>query len=281
MIKLEPSRPKRVMTGTPETEGRILYIQNCQSCHTPELTGQPPSIPSLVDVVTRTSADHVKSTIQNGASPMPAFTSLSEKEVDALVAYLTAPSKAHVPPDILAFLSAPRPPPPPPLPGTPPMRYWTGYGYMNSSDGLPANKPPWSTITAYDLNKGTIKWQIPLGSVTELADKGLKDTGSYWPRGGVVVTAGGLIFSGTISDATIRAYDKDTGEILWEQVMPAGPEGIPAVYEVNGREYLAFSARPSLKHLGPGGERATVEASPDAPQTQGFYVFALPEAAHK
>ena len=91
MIKLEPNRPKRVMTGTPETEGRILYIQNCQSCHTPELTGQPPSIPSLVEVVTRTSADHVKSTIQNGASPMPAFTSLSEKEVDALVAYLTAP----------------------------------------------------------------------------------------------------------------------------------------------------------------------------------------------
>jgi quinoprotein glucose dehydrogenase len=281
MIKLEPSRPKRVMTGTPETEGRILYIQNCQSCHTPELMGQPPSIPSLVDVVTRTSADHVKSTIQNGASPMPAFTSLSEKEVDALVAYLTAPSKAHVPPDILALLSAPRPPPPPPLPGTPPMRYWTGYGYMNSSDGLPANKPPWSTITAYDLNKGTIQWQIPWGSVTELAAKGTKDTGSYWPRGGVVVTAGGLIFSGTISDATIRAYDKDTGKILWEQVMPAGPEGIPAVYEVNGREYLAFSARPSLKHLGPGGERATVDAAPDAPQTQGFYVFALPEAAHK
>ena len=43
-----------------------------------------------------------------------------------------------------------------------------GYGYMNSSEGLPANKPAWSTLTAYDLNKGTIKWQIPLGSVTEL-----------------------------------------------------------------------------------------------------------------
>jgi quinoprotein glucose dehydrogenase len=52
---------------------------------------------------------------------------------------------------------------------------------MNSSEGLPANKPPWSTLTAYDLNKGTIKWQIPLGSVTELAAKGIKDTGSYWP----------------------------------------------------------------------------------------------------
>jgi quinoprotein glucose dehydrogenase len=97
----------------------------------------------------------------------------------------------------------------------------------------------------------------------------------------VVVTAGGLIFSGTISDATIRAYDKDTGKVLWEQVMAAGPEGIPAVFEVNGQEYLAFSARPSLKHLGPGGERATVEPAANAPQTQGFYVFALPKSGQK
>ena len=277
MIKLEPNQPKRPMTGSPETNGKIVYIQNCQTCHTAELAGQPPSIPSLVNVVSRIGADRVKSTIQNGASPMPAFTSLSEKEVDALVAFLSDPSKAHVPADVAALLSAPRPPPPPPPPGAPRQRYWTGYGYMNSSDGLPANKPPWSTLTAYDLNQGTIKWQIPLGGVTELIAKGIKDTGSFWPRGGVVVTAGGLIFSGTISDATIRAYDKDTGKVLWEQVMPAGPEGIPAVFEVNGREYLAFSARPTLKPLGPGGERQTA----DAAQTQGFYVFALPDQGHK
>ncbi len=277
MIKLEAHQPKRPMSGSPETDGKILYIQNCQTCHTAELTGQPPSIPSLVNVVSRISADRVKSTIQNGASPMPAFTSLSDKEVDALIAYLSDPSKAHVPPDVVALLSTPRPPPPPPPPGTPPQRYWTGYGYMNSSDGLPANKPPWSTLTAYDLNKGTIRWQVPLGGVTELIAKGIKDTGSFWPRGGVVATAGGLIFSGTISDATIRAYDKDTGKVLWEQVMPAGPEGIPAVFEVDGREYLAFTARPTLKALGPGGERQTA----DAAQTQGVYVFALPDQGHK
>ncbi len=110
---------------------------------------------------------------------------------------------------------------------------------------------------------------------------GVTDTGSYWPRGGVVVTAGGLIFSGTISDATMRAYDKDTGKILWVKVMPAGPEGIPAVFEVNGREYLAFTARPSLKHLGPAGERSRVEGEPNAPQTQGVYVFALPERGRR
>ena len=92
-----------------------------------------------------------------------------------------------------------------------------------------------------------------------------------------MVTAGGLIFSGTISDATMRAYDKDTGKILWQKVMPAGPEGFRAVLRLNGREYLAFSARPSLKHIGAAGERPTVEARPNAAQTQGVYVFALPE----
>jgi len=81
MIKLEPNPPKRQMTGSPETDGRIIYIQNCQSCDTAELTGQPPSIPSLVDIVARLGADRVKTTIQHGASTMPAFTNLSEKRL--------------------------------------------------------------------------------------------------------------------------------------------------------------------------------------------------------
>jgi quinoprotein glucose dehydrogenase len=63
MIRLEPNPPKRQMTGSPETETFILCIQNCQSCHTAELTGQPSSFPSLVDFVSRISAARVKSTI--------------------------------------------------------------------------------------------------------------------------------------------------------------------------------------------------------------------------
>jgi quinoprotein glucose dehydrogenase len=150
------------------------------------------------------------------------------------------------------------------------MRYWTGYGYMNSSTGLAAIGPPWSTITAYDMNKGTLKWQIPLGGVTELEAKGITGTGSFWPRGGGVVTAGGLILIGTRSDSKLHAYDKDTGKLLWETVLPAGPQGVPAVYEIAGREYVALAAQSVPK---PG--QKTVKST--GPETTGYYVFALPK----
>ena len=96
-------------------------------------------------------------------------------------------------------------------------------------------------LTAYDLNEGTIKWKVSLGEVPELAAKGIKDTGSHYPKVGPVVTAGGLIFTGT-RDRKIRALDVETGKALWETQVDAALEGIPAVYEIRGREYIVFCA---------------------------------------
>jgi quinoprotein glucose dehydrogenase len=269
MLKLETKPPKRMLFGSPATQGRILYIGNCQSCHTSELTGQPPVVPSLVGIVKRAGADRVRYAVTNGLAPMPAFTDLSTKDVDSLIAYLSAPTTAQISPDLLAYLTAPVPP----ASATPdPVRYWSGYGYMMASDGLPQITPPWSTITAYDLNDGTIKWQVPAGGVTKLVAQGIKDTGSIEPRGGIVVTAGGLIFSGTKSDSTMRAYDKDTGKVLWEATIPAGPDGIPAIYEIGGRQYIVQSAVPN-----PVVTDAGVPTD-ELPDTQGYYVFALPES---
>ena len=84
------------------------------------------------------------------------------------------------------------------------IRYESPFGFMITSSGLPAIAPPWTSLTAYDLNAGTIKWKIPLGEVPELAAKGITDTGSHFPKVGPVVTAGGLIFTGT-RDKKIRA----------------------------------------------------------------------------
>lgn len=284
MLKLEPKRPSVHMSGSPATQGQIVYVQNCAMCHTASLKGQPPGIPSLVGIVGRIGAQQVRTTVQNGMSPMPAFPDLTDTEISHLVAYLSDPASAHVPADLLKQLNAPRAPAPNLEPGA--TRYWTGYGYMNSSDGLPAIGPPWSTLTDYDLNTGTIKWQIPFGGMTKLEEKGITNTGSYWPRGGVVVTAGGLIFGGSKSDSTFRAYDKNTGKVLWQAQLPAGPEGIPAIYEIAGKEYVVISARPnSDKIVSAGGvepqEMVKGPASPDgetqAVPTQGYYAFALPE----
>jgi glucose dehydrogenase len=115
--------------------------------------------------------------------------------------------------------------------------YMRGFGYMYTSLGVPPISPPWSTLTAYDLNKGTIKWQIPLGDLPSLAAKGIRGTGAPLLKSGPVVTATGLIFTAT-RDHFVRAYDEDTGKVLWEKQMPFPLQGVPIVYESGGREYL-------------------------------------------
>ena len=123
---------------------------------------------------------------------------------------------------------------------------------------------------AYDLNEGTIKFRFPLGTTPGLAAKGITNTGSSrFPRNGPVVTAGGLIFLATGPDRMIHVYDKDSGKLLWETEIEANPDGIPAVYEVGGRQFVAFFA------AGAGGQDSFVSKA-GKPEAQGYYVFALP-----
>jgi quinoprotein glucose dehydrogenase len=120
-------------------------------------------------------------------------------------------------------------------------RYTSGFNLVTGANGLSPIGPPWSSLTAYDLNEGSIKWKIPLGEVPDLAAKGVKNTGSHYPKVGPVVTASGLLFAGT-RDRTIRAFDVENGKPLWEHEVGAALEGIPAVYEIGGREYIVYCA---------------------------------------
>jgi len=112
--------------------------------------------------------------------------------------------------------------------------------FVSQSSRLPSLSPPWFQLTAYDLNAGTIRWQIPYGTVPSLAAEGHADTGvAQQQRGGPVVTASGLIIAAT-NDKKLRVYDTDNGKVIWETDLPASAEGVPAVYEAGGREYIAL-----------------------------------------
>ena len=167
-------------------------------------------------------------------------------------------------------------PPRPPLPQIPGLtRYTARLGAMFvAKNGLLAIGPPWAELVAYDLNEGTIAWRAPLGTVRALAEKGIKNTGNARRvhRNGPVATAGGLIFIGTNADGTVRAFDKDNGRVLWERQLDANPEGLAAVFEVGGREYVVFCT--STYESVPPDDIAIV---PGKLEAQGYYVFALPQ----
>jgi glucose dehydrogenase len=123
-----------------------------------------------------------------------------------------------------------------------PVRYTSPYDFMQSpTNGMTAIGPPWSEITAYDLNTGEIKWRIPDGGVTAPAEANIPpNTGAHMPRGGPLATAGGLLFVATASDRTVRAYDRDSGKVVWSKDLPTGSEGVPATYQVEGRQFIVF-----------------------------------------
>ena len=181
---------------------------------------------------------------------MPGFSQLTPRDLDALVAFLANPAAATAsrPPGGRDFSQI--------IPLAP-QRYWAPVDFLLTSTRLSAIGPPWSRLTAYDLNTGDIKWQVPLGEVSALAAEGHTDTGSHFPRAGMVATAGGLIFSATTSDRKLRAYDRDNGKVIWETSIPEASEGVPSVYEVGGREFLVLCVATANGMMGgPAADRA-------------------------
>jgi quinoprotein glucose dehydrogenase len=97
-------------------------------------------------------------------------------------------------------------------------------------------------LNAINLNTGEYAWKIPFGEYPELVAQGKKNTGSE-NYGGPVVTAGGLLFIGATNyDKKFRAFDKLTGQLLWETTLPFAGNATPITYEVNGRQYVVIAA---------------------------------------
>jgi glucose dehydrogenase len=146
--------------------------------------------------------------------------------------------------------------------------YTSPVDFMLQPNGMVAIKPPFSFLTAYDMNTGNILYRIPNGD--SMLVQTSEDVGSQAPRGGPVATAGGLLFVGTAGDRTFRARDSATGEVLWEHKLDAGTEGVPAVYEVGGRQYVTLPV---------GGDGLFAQRGNPAPGPSRYVTFALPANA--
>ena len=218
--------------GTGAMSGATLYQQNCSGCHRADLRGSPPEFPSLIDIQAKLTRDEVKNMVQHGGGRMPGFGRLGDSAVNALVDYLISGKDVKL--DGAEHQSAT---------SFSPLKYGVdGYNKWLDPDGYPAVKPPWGTLNAINLNTNKYVWKEPFGQIPELAAQGMKNTGSE-NYGGSVVTAGGLLFIGaTTRDRKFRAFDKLTGDLLWETTMPASGNATPAIYQVNGREYVVIGA---------------------------------------
>jgi quinoprotein glucose dehydrogenase len=239
-------------------QGQAIYTERCQSCHGPDLRGTG-TLVSIVDVTSRLSPDALREVITGGRQAMPPFRDFTSAQMDAVIAYLGSSSagrgggRGALPPPslggpVVASGGAPgaRPGgrggggmvgvPYPAGVDAPSVRYYTGYGLSNT-----IVKPPYSTLTAYDLNTGTIKWQVRTGDEPRAAAQGATDTGVISQRSGIITTVTGLLFHAG-EDGKVRAHDVETGKVLWTGTLPAGSRGGPAMYEVNGRQFLVVNA---------------------------------------
>jgi quinoprotein glucose dehydrogenase len=112
---------------------------------------------------------------------------------------------------------------------------------LMAPSGLPCGTPPWGLLTAVDLNKGAIQWQVPLGSFKSGDAAVPAGTVSL---GGPIVTAGGLVFIAGTLDPYLRAFDVETGKELWKAQLPASGHATAMTYRVtpSGKQYVVIAA---------------------------------------
>ncbi len=237
--------------------GHQVYAMHCSSCHGAERKGNVASgIPSLVNLNNRLQREPVLNIITHGKGRMPGFQRLTEKENKDLIAFLYGdkitgsdnPSPENEKKEISG------------------NKYLVDYkisGYTKflDKDGYPAISPPWGTLNAIDLNTGEYVWKKVFGEYPELSAKGIPQTGSE-SYGGPVITASGLLFIAGTKDGKFRAYNKATGDLVWETKLPAAAFATPSTYEVNGKQYIVVAC---------GGTKL------GTPKGDSYVAFALPQ----
>jgi quinoprotein glucose dehydrogenase len=308
-VKRRTDAGRGVSSGEQLNQGVAAYRQYCQSCHGADLKGAVAGASSLLNVTDRLDDDAIRSVVNEGRGQMRQV-SIGPAELTAVVAYLGYMNPTRrgggggaargrimetLPPGpVVARGGAPQPPLPPKYSGPfypgiggnagsmpwpddvsasdlPPTRYMSDYGVL-----AVWTKPPYTTLTAYDLNTGAIKWQVaPSDDPRTVAAGGPKGTGGVGARNGIVVTKTGLVFHSS-NDGKVRAFDEDTGKVLWTGNIAEQSLGIPEMYTYKGRQYLVIMSPGAGQGGGAQGAAGAAPLAPaDAPH--GYIAFALPE----
>ena len=231
ILKMLDVRPKTGQNENYLQAGERLFRQNCMACHGADRKGSG-NYPSLLDVKKKYSPADFLSFINTGRRMMPAFQHLEEQDKAAIESYVLEDNKEQ-PRHYIGKTSA--------ADSFRSVPYSiSGYNKFLSKSGLPAVAPPWGTITAIDLNSGEHVWTSVLGNDDRLAGKASGPTGieNY---GGSVVSKGGLLFIGAARDGMFRVFNKRTGKLLLETRLPHPNFATPAVYSVNGKEFVVLA----------------------------------------
>lgn len=221
--------------------GQAAYQKYCVTCHQTDRKGLEASgFPSLLDLQLRKEKTEVKEIITNGKGMMTGFPQIEKKEMEALLRFLYEEEIQH---NVVEKIASDTDE----TEGKPSYKH-TGYNKFLDSNGLPGINPPWGTMHAINLNTGEFIWSIPFGDTPQLGERG-KGTGCE-NYGGPIVTENGLLFIAATKDGYFRVFDKHTGDLLWEYALPAASFATPAMYEVNGKQYIALAC---------GGEKLGTE----------------------
>jgi quinoprotein glucose dehydrogenase len=289
ILRLMRTGEPRNRFGGAATPGEVVYMRDCQSCHGPNRAGTD-SAPSLVGITERIADAALQATIIGGKGRMPAFPHLTDTELEDLLKHLKTPA-----PGARGRAAYPAPTyPPGPIVGKGGARERTTTG-RGGVPGLPREtpypegtaetpqytineygtigrrmKPPYTTITKYDLNIPAIVWQVGFGDDPELAEKGMTGTGMPQMRNGAVVTDTGLYFAAA-GDNKVRAYDTTNGTVLWTGNYGGTYRGTPIMFAIDGRQYLLV---PAAGDRLPAGNQVPPYGNPPGPL--GYVAFALP-----
>lgn len=232
--------------------GQRLYKQHCMSCHGADRKGGGVN-PSLINLGEKYNPQSLVEFVNAGRRMMPGFQHLSTEEKDAIATFILDLKNEHtrnferVLSEAEQFRKLPY--------------NISGYNKFLSKEGYPAIAPPWGTLTAIDLNSGDHVWKVVLGEDKKMKALGATETGTE-NYGGPVVTKGGLLFIAATKDSKFRAFNKFSGELLWETDLPASGFATPATYEVGSRQYIVIAAG--------GGKLGTRSGD-------SYVAFALPE----